>query len=178
MTQCQIEKLHPANIEGGPGGVPHKQTVLMNEPHHGLLCPTQSSAIICGVGRPKKANTIKWEQSVKELLAAHDLNPLDELLKIATERIELKDGDEQFITDLMDDYELVISEGKKFLRPKLKYRIDIFSEVAQYFQPKLRSTETKGQVDYNFNLTIKQFGEDSPKRVDVVDVTPKLITDH
>ena len=130
------------------------------------------------MGRPRKNNKIVWEQSVKELLATHDINPLDELIKIAKELIEVRpDDDPSWIEPLLDDYELVRMEDKRYLRPKLKHRINVFSELAQYTAPKLRSTETKGAIDYNFHLTIKEFPAEETKRVDVMDVPAKLISE-
>jgi hypothetical protein len=130
------------------------------------------------MGRKKAPQKAVFEQSVKELLARHDVNPIEELIKIAQELIELREGDEQYIDALMDDYELIPKDGKRYLRPKLKHRINVHSELAQYCAPKLRSTETKGQIDYNFNISIKRF-EDVPetKQIEVVDVTPKQLAE-
>lgn len=131
------------------------------------------------MGRPKKAITLKQEQSLKEILAYHGVDAVDEVLKIATEQIEIRpDDDPKWFMDLLSkgNYELVVIGGKKFIRPSVKIRTDIFLDLAQYSHAKLRSVETKGSVDYNFNVTIKQF-DTEPKRIDVVDVTPKQISE-
>lgn len=115
-----------------------------------------------------------WEQSIKELLAKYDLNPIEELLKMAREEIELKPGDEEFIAGLLEDHEVIRRDGKEYLRPKLKHRKDLWMELAQYVAPKLRSSEVKGQIDYNFNITIKKF-EDMPETHRIVDVESKAL---
>lgn len=119
-----------------------------------------------------------WEQSVKELLAKHDLNPLEELIKL-TRPIALKDGDEEFIGGMMDDYQMTRNEqGERFLVPKLKHLKDIWSELAQYCSPKLRATETKGQIDYNFHISFKRF-DDDPKLINVnVKAIPEKTDEH
>jgi len=127
--------------------------------------------------KKKPSAKFVWEQSIKELLAKYDINPLEEAIKMAAEEIPLKEGDEQFIEALMDDYEVVVKDGgERVLRPKFKHRKDIWLELAQYIAPKLRSTETKGQVDYNFNITIKRF-EDAPEHNRVINVTPKQLVE-
>ena len=127
------------------------------------------------MGRPKKNNKFPWEQSVKEIFASRDFDAVDEMLKVYYEKIEVHPGDD--LEPYMESREVVREGGKIYLRPKLKLRLEILFEAAQYQRPKLRSTETKGTIDYNFNLTIKEFPAEEPKRVDVVDVTPRQLTE-
>lgn len=129
------------------------------------------------MGRNKKANKIDWGRPLKEIAAGHGIEPVDEMFKELNTRMEVTGMEVKDFEHLLDDYELFADGDKRFLRPKLKHRLNIIFELAQYFHPKLRSTETKGQVDYNFNVTIRQFDSApaEPKRIDVVDVTPKLI---
>lgn len=123
---------------------------------------------------PRKANC---EQSVKDVFSRHDFNALDEMIKLLTEKVYLKPGDEEFIDSMLEDREVVrLETGEQVMQLKVKHKINLLCEIAQYQAPKLRSTETKGQIDYNFNITIKQF-KDVPEAPRIVDVTPKELTE-
>lgn len=110
--------------------------------------------------------------SVRDIVHSHKYDPLSNLIKLRQFYTPYQDGDEKLVN--MDDYEVVRDtlDGKRYLRPRLKHLIAIDSELAQYLFPKLRATETKGQMDYNFNITIKKF-EEAPIPARVTDVEVK-----
>lgn len=121
--------------------------------------------------RKKSADKEITFASVRDIVHAHKFNGLENLIQLAQSYRPYHEGDEKLVN--MDDWEVVRDhlDGKRYMRPRLKHLIYINSELAQYLYPKLRATETKGQMDYNFNITIKKF-EDTPIPARVTDVKP------
>ena len=124
--------------------------------------------------RKKSSDKAITMASVRDIMHSNHFEPLGNLIKLAQFYTEYRDGDEKLLN--MEDYEVVRDtlDGKRYLRPRIKHLIAINSELAQYQYPKLRATETKGQMDYNFNITIKKF-EDAPIPARVTDVEVKQL---
>lgn len=125
------------------------------------------------MGRKKSPAKEAWQRTVSEVWAKHDFNAVDEMIKELRAQVHLKEEDKDFLEGALEDREVVRNEGGTLiLQLKVKHRINLLSELAQYQHPKLRSMETKGQVDMNFNITIRNFEE--PKAM-VTDVPHKQL---
>lgn len=119
------------------------------------------------MGRKKSPAKEAWQRTVSEVWAKHDFNAVEEMIKVLYEKVHLKEEDKEFVGDMLEDREVVRTEdGSLILQLKVKHRINLLCELAQYQAPKLRSMETKGQVDMNFNITIRNF-EDKALVTDV-----------
>jgi hypothetical protein len=114
-----------------------------------------------------------------EVCQRYKLNPIEELVKEYLFRVRIPDG---------ADSEVVAKELKKYdvewddngnpvaLRRKADQRLAILNSLAEYVAPKLRSSETKEEKDYNITISIKTFdGKDQPKVIDLATSLPRSI---
>lgn len=87
-----------------------------------------------------------------ELIKKHACEPADELLRMCMEQVPVLDreGNQQF-----DD------EGRPLRRYALdpETRSSVLLKLLEFRMPKLRSTETQGQVDVDLKVVIVRFGE-------------------
>jgi hypothetical protein len=113
--------------------------------------------------RRKEAPRQATEYTVRELLLKHDIDPLEEMMKMYQHELPWPvDGDGNVLVDelkaLLPYWEPAVNEkGKKILRLKTDKRIELLKELAQYAHPKLRGAEVRGNVDYNITVNIKSF---------------------
>lgn len=105
-----------------------------------------------------------WEQCVKK-----NVNPVEEMIKLANLRIPLPEGyDEDVLKKMVDRYDIDTSDPKKHhLVPKVADRFDAWKELAQYIAPKLRSSETTTTEDKNITITIRTFDGQKSEVIDL-----------
>lgn len=82
--------------------------------------------------------------AIHKICRDKNYDPFVELIELATETQELQVGDKTITVPVAT----------------VDQRITIAKELAQYMAPKLKSMEIEGQVDMNFQITVKRFGDD------------------
>ncbi len=97
-----------------------------------------------------------------ELIKKHACEPADELLRMVMERTEIVDGEGRPILG---------ADGRPMMRWVLspELRTNILLKLMEFRMPKLRSTETQGQLDVNMRVVVVRFGEVS-KQEEAIDV--------
>jgi len=111
--------------------------------------------------RPKSPRRKNFELSVKELFARHDLNPIEEFIKLLREtKIDPDTGEEV---------------------PSLKNeeRIAVLRELAQYHSPKLKATEVRGGTQNTLTIKVLGFGQQAalPEKANIITIDPKQIVE-
>lgn len=108
----------------------------------------------------------------------HKRNPIDELVKLALFRLKVPtDVDPKVLAKELKKYDLEIDEdGQQWLIRRAEQRIGIWTELAQYCAPKLRSSETKETRDSTINVIISS-GDASVVPIKTITVGRTLIED-
>jgi hypothetical protein len=108
----------------------------------------------------------------------HKRCPIEELVKLAEFRVRVPKGvsDDVLIRELKK-YDLEIdAEGQQWMVRKSEQRQAIWMELAQFTDPKLRSSETKEEKDVNLTVIIKTFGDQPPpKTLDILTAIPRKL---
>lgn len=134
----------------------------------------------------RKKVDMSVERSIRELILKHGVDPAEEMLKMAFERTAVPpDIAPELLASLLRSWDMVTEpDGARWFVAPAARRMDIWKELAQYVYPKLRSTETKSQVDFNFNVTIKSFTLAAPGVVvalparNVTPAAPRVIPEY
>lgn len=87
-----------------------------------------------------------------DLIKKHACEPADELLRMVMERTEIVNGEGRPILD---------GNGRPMMRWVLppELRTNILMKLMEFRMPKLRSTETQGQMDVDVRVVVVRFGE-------------------
>lgn len=87
-----------------------------------------------------------------ELIKRHGCEPADELLRMTMERVPVVNGEG---VPLMD------AEGRPIMRWALppELRANVLLKLMEFRMPKLRSTETQGQMDVDVRVVVVRFGD-------------------
>lgn len=87
-----------------------------------------------------------------ELIKRHGCEPADELLRMVMERTPIVDGEGRPVLD---------GTGQTMMRWVLppELRANVLLKLMEFRMPKLRSTETQGQMDVDVRVVVVRFGE-------------------
>lgn len=89
--------------------------------------------------RKATSMNVDFRQALSQILEEEDCHPLKELIRM---------------------YKLTNEDGSYAL--PMKERIAIMKELLQYTGPKLKAVDIKKELKGNINITIRQFGKNSP----------------
>lgn len=124
------------------------------------------------MGRRKQLAIGDPNVSIRELVIKHGLDPVDELLKMVKETLPWPDDEflkknPSWLAALYDKgYEPFLIDGVRRLRMGQGRKADILCKLAPFMYPTLKSSESREQKDYNFNITIND-RRGSTKAIDV-----------
>ena len=95
-------------------------------------------------------------ESAKEIATKHNIDPLEEMVKMYKCEIPCPE-DPAIYEPLLDRYDVIVKDdGKKWLTLKVEMRFNVIKELAQYIYPKLRASENNNTNDTSIKITIKQ----------------------
>lgn len=127
--------------------------------------------------RPKRS-IVTSPDRVRELCIKYGIDPFEEMVKMYRETFPVPtDMTPEQLVVMLERYDLIEVDGKKRLQHPVRERTDLMRECAKYVYAQKRATETREEKDFKVTVVIQTFGQEQPKRVDIVDVTPPQLTD-
>jgi hypothetical protein len=107
------------------------------------------------VAQRGRKSPAELRDALELLMQKFDMQPAEELVKMAMETRELEDGSKVWA-----------------LAPELRARI--LSDLMQYQMPKLKAVEVSGTVDHNHTIMIVRYGEDGAVRREPINVKAEV----
>ena len=105
-----------------------------------------------------------WDECLRK-----KVNPVEELIKLATwrARIEIGDMGIEELQRVMSRYDLDREGDKTYLVPRLMDRFEIWKELSGYIAPKLRSSEVTSTEDKTITVILKTFDGGETKTIEI-----------
>ena len=110
---------------------------------------------------------VKYDSGiVSALLKKKHIDPTEELVKMFMLK---RPADPSFYTEeeyanLLQDHEIVVESGIKYMQLRVSLRAKIMLELIQYCAAKLRAVEHTGQIDQRVLIEIVKFGSEHVNR--------------
>jgi len=127
----------------------------------------ETARLMSELGRAKSTgrnNMAEMRGRLSELVEKYGCEPAEELLKMVMEEVPVLD--ERGVQRTTPD-------GAPITRPRLdsETRANVLLKLMEFRMPKLRSSETAGQMDVDMRVVIMRFGERVPEERRAIDVT-------